>query len=93
MDSPVTAAQKNLVLRSIETPEGERCVDIFRRADGSHGFEEYRRDAEDGGGEGRGWYAIGSHGAGRYPALEEALEAARGAVPWLEAALGRMPAS
>ncbi len=47
--------QKNRVLRSIETQEGERCVDFFIRPDGSFGFEEYRRDAEDR----RGWFPIG----------------------------------
>ena len=43
----VMEAQKKLVLSSIETPDGGRCVDLFRTPDGSFGFEEYRRDAED----------------------------------------------
>src|SRR6266403_513923 len=41
------------VLASRENAEGNRCVDIFRRDDGSFGFEEYRRDPEDRGGGGR----------------------------------------
>ena len=46
---------KTLVIKSIEIEDGLRCVDVFRRGDGSYGFEEYRRDPEDR----RGWYATG----------------------------------
>ena len=35
-------AHTNRVLRSIETDDGGRCVDLFARPDGSFGFEEYR---------------------------------------------------
>ncbi len=85
MDRPkVMDVQKNLVLRSIETPDGGRCVDLFQTPEGSFGFEEYRRDAEDGAGEGRGWYPIGCHAGGRYPNEAAAKAAARAAVPWLE---------
>jgi len=38
----------NKVLASLENPYGDYCVDIFTREDGSFGFEEYRRDPEDG---------------------------------------------
>ena len=48
-----------MVARSIEAPGGARCVDVFRRRDGLWGFEEYRRDAEDG----RGWFQIGGNDA------------------------------
>jgi len=40
--------QRNLVLASLEAEGGERCVDVFKRPDGTFGFEEYRRDSEDG---------------------------------------------
>ena len=36
-----------LVFTSIENLEHDRCVDLFRRPDGSYGFEEFRRDVED----------------------------------------------
>lgn len=49
--------QKHRVVRSINLAGDARCVDIFERADGSLGFEEYRRDAEDC----RGWFAIGAY--------------------------------
>ena len=45
-------AHANRVVRSIETDDGGRCVDLFAHPDGSFGFEEYRRDIEDG----RGWF-------------------------------------
>jgi hypothetical protein len=38
-----------VVMASIENPQHDRCVDVFTRLDGSSGFEEFRRDAEDGG--------------------------------------------
>ena len=70
---------KTRVLHSIETADGGRCVDVFVRPDGSFGFEEYRRDSEDG----RGWFPIGGH-AGRICRTEaEARGAAMLAVAWL----------
>ena len=71
--------QKNLVLRSIETPDGGRCVDIFRRADGSYGFEAYRRDAEDA----KGWFPLGYFADQTYACEKDALRAALMQVQWL----------
>lgn len=68
-----------LVLNSIEDETGLRCVDIFRRDDGSFGFEEYRREPEEAG----LWTRIGSFRVERYANEAAALEAARSAVPWL----------
>lgn len=68
------------VMRSIEAPGGERCVDLYRRPDGSWGFAEYRRDPEDP----RGWAAIGIGGDG-FGSEAAALRAARAAVGWLSA--------
>lgn len=36
-----------VVTDSIENPGHDRCVDLFRRPDGTYGFEEFRRDPED----------------------------------------------
>lgn len=70
---------KNRVLRSIETGDGARCVDVLIRADGTFGFGEYRRDVEDA----RGWFPI-SHTEHQVYATESlALDAARSRVPWL----------
>lgn len=71
---------KNRVIRSIETPDGGRCVDIFIRADGSYGFEEYRRDTEDA----HGWFPIGFHAEKVFDSEEETENKALTAVPWLK---------
>lgn len=73
-------AHTNKVLRSIETPDGDRCVDLFVRPDGTYGFEEYRRELEDG----RGWYPIGFHADKTFPDPESALEKSLESVPWLK---------
>jgi hypothetical protein len=71
---------KNRVLRSIETPDGGRCVDFFIRPDGSYGFEEYRRDLEDG----RGWFPIGFHIEKTFESDEESTAKALVTVSWLK---------
>lgn len=76
----VATARRRLVLASIETEDGDRCVDIFRRSDGSFGFETYRRDAEDG----RGWFPIGGFETRRYDMEQAARTAARKYAPWIE---------
>ena len=72
-------ALANKVTRSIETPDGGRCVDLFPRADASFGFEEYRRDPEDG----SGWFPIGFHADSAFPTEAAALAEARRRVAWL----------
>jgi len=73
-----------LVLASLENGDGTRCVDLFRRADGTHGFEEYRRDPEDL----RGWSGAAGFGARVFTDESAARTAARAAVKWLPAAVG-----
>ena len=68
-----------VVLSSIETEEGDRCVDLFRRPDGTFGFEEFRRDPEDRG----GWTPVRYYSGAVYASREEALAAAKRAVLWL----------
>ena len=70
---------RNVVVRSINLQGEARCVDVFVRPDGSFGFEEYRRDPE----EGRGWYPIGSFAGAAYSSQDAALQAAIDRVPWL----------
>lgn len=77
-------AHINRVLRSIETDDGGRCVDLFVRPDGSFGFEEYRRDSEDG----RGWFPIGGYAAVVFTAEAAMLAEALVCVPWLRHAVG-----
>jgi hypothetical protein len=77
-------AHINRVLRSIETDDGGRCVDLFVRSDGSFGFEEYRRDSEDR----RGWFPIGGYAAAIYTTEVATLAQALLCVPWLCHSMG-----
>jgi hypothetical protein len=72
-----------LVVESLENGEHDRCVDLFRRPDGSFGFEAFRRDVEDAG----LWTAVAYHSGAAYASKEAALAAAVGAVSWLAEAL------
>ena len=74
---------RNTVVRSINMAGELIGVDIFRRPDGSYGFDEFRRDPEDA----RGWYGIGHHGDRRFESVDAALDAARDAVDWLSGEL------
>ncbi|GEP57429.1 hypothetical protein [Reyranella soli] len=72
-----------VVLRSIENSEHDRCVDLFRRPDGSFGFDEFRRDVEDAG----LWTPVAYYSAAAYASDEAALTAAVKTVAWLAMAL------
>ena len=63
-------AHVNKVIRSINAEGAPLCVDVFRRPDGSFGFEEFRRDPEDG----RGWYPVGHHGHRVFDSLYQAVQ-------------------
>lgn len=68
-----------LVVASIENDDANRCVDLFRRPDGSFGFEEFRRDPEDAG----TWTPVAYFSAARLESEAAALAAARRVVAWL----------
>ena len=72
-----------VVLRSIENDEHDRCVDLFRRPDGSFGFDEFRRDVEDAG----AWTPVAYYSGAAYSSMDDALSAAAKAVAWLDVAL------
>lgn len=80
-------APVRFVFASIENPEHDRCVDLFRRPDARFGFEEFRRDAEDAG----RWTPVGSFAGASYASAEDARAAAERAVPWLAAVLAADP--
>ncbi len=73
-------AHENTVLQSINLDGELICVDIFQRPDGTFGFDEFRRDIEDG----RGWFSIGFHGHKVYDSEDKALTAAIQTVGWLD---------
>jgi hypothetical protein len=68
-----------VVLESIENDQHDRCVDLFRRPDGSFGFEEFRRDVEDAG----AWTPVAFYSGTAYTTREAALKAAAARVVWL----------
>ena len=72
-----------VVLSSIENAEHDRCVDLFRRPDGSFGFEEFRRDVEDAG----SWTPVAYYSGAAYASKAAALAAAVKLVAWLASAL------
>ena len=76
-------ARARTVIDSVNDAAGEHCVDIFQRADGTWGFEEYRRDPEDGG----KWTVIGHYAERVFAERDAATRAACGSVLWLGAQL------
>jgi hypothetical protein len=75
------------VFVSVENFEHDRCVDIFSRPDGSYGFEEFRRDSEDGG----QWTPVQYYSSVTYASSADALDTAERCVPWLVDVLARKP--
>jgi hypothetical protein len=67
------------VLTSLENNAADRCVDIFVRADGTFGFEEYRRDYEDA----NEWFPLHKYSMLIFDSEEAALAEAKARVPWL----------
>jgi hypothetical protein len=69
------------VLASYQTPEADRCVDVFSRPEGTFGFEEFRRDPEDMG----AWTPVAYYSRQDFRTLAAARMGAELAVPWLTA--------
>ena len=67
------------VLTSLQNSERDRCVDIFVRADGTFGFEEYRRDPEDV----SGWFPLHRYSHLVFSTAEDALAQAKSKVEWM----------
>lgn len=78
-----------LVFISIENIEHDRCVDLFERPDGTCGFEEFRRDAED-----RGtWTPVSFFSLRKLSTRKSSLEEAIVSVAWLVDAVERYPSA
>lgn len=67
------------VVASFDSSAGDHCVDIFVRDDGTFGFEEYRRDAEDL----SGWFSLHRYSHQVFVTEEEALAQAKAMVAWM----------
>ena len=68
-----------LVVASLETADGLRCIDIVRRPDGSYFWDEWRRDPEDP----SGWHSTGRHSVDSFESEEDARDNASRVVEWL----------
>jgi len=73
-------APVNRVLGSFTNDDGDHCVDVFIRDDGTFGFEEYRRDPEDL----RGWFPLNRYASRSFATESDALAHARASVTWME---------
>jgi hypothetical protein len=71
----------NRVIASVENREGDHCVDVFVRADGTFGFEEYRRDPEDS----SGWFSLHHYSHLIFDTQADALAQAKAKVAWMVA--------
>ncbi len=76
-----------VVFASVENAEHDRCVDIFSRPDKSFGFEEFRRDVEDGG----AWTPTDYFSGKSFETAQAAYAAAEKSVFWLAEVLGANP--
>lgn len=75
-----------VVFASVENDDHDRCVDLFSRPDTTFGFEEFRRDIEDGG----FWTPVAYFSVRSFPTRDAARAEALQAVPWLAEAWPNM---
>jgi hypothetical protein len=68
------------VLTSYETHDGSLCVDVFRRDDGTFGFEQFRREVEDF----NRWERVSYYGEQRFADVDAAIRAARRTLSWFD---------
>ena len=68
------------VLASLENAFGDYCIDVFVRADGTFGFEEYRSDPEDNG----TWHSLHRYSRQVFDSEADALARAKACVAWMK---------
>jgi len=79
LDHTIHGRRADKVLSSVENSAGDHCVDVFERADETFGFEEYRRDPEDG----SGWFPLHCYSHLVFATAEAALACAKSRVEWM----------
>jgi hypothetical protein len=67
-----------IVISSAQTFEGDRCVDVFVRPNGSFGYEEFRKDPEDMG----AWTPLHYFSDKQFSSEDEVIDAAKRTVSW-----------
>ena len=73
----------SVVLNSIENFNGDRCLDVFERDNGTFGFEEFRKEPESK----TGWVPVGYYSDGIYKTEGLAFLEAKLRVLWLNEVL------
>jgi hypothetical protein len=66
------------IVKTLTKPDGSHRVEIFRRLDGTFGFEESQWDGDE-----SCWVPFGRYSESFTPSQEEALREAHGRVAWL----------
>jgi hypothetical protein len=87
MNSDRGSPKQPVVLMSLEDADAFRCVDIFRRTDGTYCFKEFRRDPEDGG----RWTLVADYSHQGHATKEDALDAARLTIRWFAGRSNKRP--
>jgi len=66
------------IVRTIESSDGKRKLEIFRRADGTYGFEDMKYGDEE-----ASWFPAGRYSVGIFGTEEDALREAKGRIRWM----------
>jgi hypothetical protein len=67
------------IVKTIVHPEGKSKVDVFRRADGTFGFEELHWQADE-----ECWCPFGKYSIAFVDTMEHVLQEIRERVPWVD---------
>jgi hypothetical protein len=73
---------RSAVLVSFEAADGVQCVDIFKRDDGTFGFEQYRGEFDSS----SRWQSLNRYSQLSFVSGEQALSVAKQRVSWLNQA-------
>ena len=66
------------IVRTIESSDGKRKLEVFRREDGTYGFEDLKYGEEE-----ETWFPAGRYSVGIFATEEDAIKEAKGRVQWM----------